>query len=202
MLLINNLSFFRDNNLIFENLNLSLSNGQITQIRGKNGSGKTTFLKVILNILISKTGEVFWEGKNINKNIFNFYNQVTFISDHSTSSRKLTVIDNINFWRGLASSNISDDDIFILLETFNLKKYIKTETMYLSAGEIKKLELLRLILEKRKLWILDEPYNHLDDLSIEILNQTFVDHTNNNGIILFTSHYSPQIAKLDILDFN
>ena len=50
MLLINNLSFFRDDNLIFENLNLSLGNGQITQIRGKNGSGKTTFLKVILNI--------------------------------------------------------------------------------------------------------------------------------------------------------
>ena len=202
MLLINNLSFFRDSNLIFENLNISLGNGQITQIKGKNGSGKTTFLKVILNILISKTGEVYWEGKNINKNIFNFYDQITFISDRSTSSRKLTVIDNINFWRGLSSSNISDDDIFILLETFNLKKYIRTETMYLSAGEIKKLELLRLILEKRKLWILDEPYNHLDDLSIEILNQTFIDHTNNNGIILFTSHYIPQIAKLDILDFN
>ena len=202
MLLINNLSFFRDSNLIFENLNISLGNGQITQIRGKNGSGKTTFLKVILNILISKTGEVFWEGKNINKNIFNFYNQITFISDHNTSSRKLTVIDNINFWKGLSSSKISDEDIFLLLETFNLKKYINTEIMYLSAGEIKKLELLRLILEKRKLWILDEPYNHLDNLSIEILNQTFVDHTNNNGIVLFASHYTPPIAKLDILDFN
>ncbi len=202
MLLINNLSFFRHSNLIFENLNISLGKGQITQIRGKNGSGKTTFLKVILNILISKTGEVFWEGKNINKNIFNFYNQITFISDQSTSSRKLTVIENINFWRGLSSSKISDEDIFLLLETFNLKKYIKTKTMYLSAGEIKKLELLRLILEKRKLWILDEPYNHLDDLSIEILNQTFIDHSNNNGIVLFASHYSPTIAKLDILDFN
>ncbi len=202
MLLINNLSFFRDTKLIFENINISLVNGQITQIRGKNGSGKTTFLKVILNILISKSGEVFWEGKNISKNIFNFYNQITFISDHNTSSRKLTVIDNINFWKGLSSSKISDEDIFLLLETFNLKKYINTEIMYLSAGEIKKLELLRLILEKRKLWILDEPYNHLDNLSIEILNQTFVDHTNNNGIVLFASHYTPPIAKLDILDFN
>ena len=55
--------------------------------------------------------------------------------------------------------------------------------MYLSAGERKKLELLRLILEKKKLWILDEPYNHLDDLSIEILNQTFVDHSNNNQAV-------------------
>jgi heme exporter protein A len=202
MLLINNLSFFRDENLIFENLNLSLGNGQITQLRGKNGSGKTTFLKVILNLLSSKTGEIFWEGQNINKNIFNFYNQITYIADHNTSSRKLSVLDNINFWKGLSSSNLSNDETLLLLETFNLKKYLNTETMYLSSGEIKKLELLRLILEQKKIWILDEPYNHLDDSSIEILNQTFVDHTNNDGIILFASHYNPAVNNLEILEFS
>lgn len=202
MLLINNLSFFRDENLIFENLNLSLGNGQITQLRGKNGSGKTTFLKVILNLLSSKTGEIFWEGQNINKNIFNFYNQITYIADHNTSSRKLSVLDNINFWKGLSSSNLSNDETLLLLETFNLKKYLNTETMYLSSGEVKKLELLRLILEQKKIWILDEPYNHLDDSSIEILNQTFVDHTNNDGIILFASHYNPAVNNLEILEFS
>jgi len=202
MLLINNLSFFRDENLIFENLNLSLGNGQITQLRGKNGSGKTTFIKVILNLLSSKTGEIFWEGQNINKNIFNFYNQITYIADHNTSSRKLSVLDNINFWKGLSSSNLSNDETLLLLETFNLKKYLNTETMYLSSGEVKKLELLRLILEQKKIWILDEPYNHLDDSSIEILNQTFVDHTNNDGIILFASHYNPVVNNLEILEFN
>lgn len=202
MLLINNLSFFRDENLIFENLNLSLGNGQITQLRGKNGSGKTTFLKVILNLLSSKTGEIFWEGQNINKNIFNFYNQITYIADHNTSTRKLSVLDNINFWKGLSSSNLSNDETLLLLETFKLKKYLNTETMYLSSGEIKKLELLRLILEQKKIWILDEPYNHLDDSSIEILNQTFVDHTNNDGIILFASHYNPAVNNLEILEFS
>ena len=202
MLLINNLSFSRDENLIFENLNLSLGNGQITQLRGKNGSGKTTFLKVILNLLSSKTGEIFWEGQNINKNIFNFYNQITYIADHNTSSRKLSVLDNINFWKGLSSSNLSNDETLLLLETFNLKKYLNTDTMYLSSGEVKKLELLRLILEQKKIWILDEPYNHLDDSSIEILNQTFVDHTNNDGIILFASHYNPAVNNLEILEFS
>ena len=202
MLLINNLSFFRHSNLIFENLNISLGKGQITQIRGKNGSGKTTFLKVILNILISKTGEVFWEGKNINKNIFNFYNQITFISDQSTSSRKLTVIENINFWRGLSSSKLSNDEIFILLKALNIEKYYKTKVMYLSSGETKKLELLRLILEQKKLWILDEPYNHLDDISIEILNQTFIDHTNNDGMILFASHFNPIITNLETIELD
>ena len=200
MLLINNLSFYRNKIKIFDGLNLSVGKGQISQIRGKNGSGKTTLLKTILNVLECNTGEIFWEGKNIKKNIFNFYNISTFIMDINTSTRKLTVIDNINFWKGLSSSNLSDEEIMLLLETFNLKKYINTKIMYLSSGEIKKLELLRLILEQKKLWVLDEPYNHLDDLSIEILNQTFVDHTNNEGMVLFASHFNPKITNLEIID--
>ncbi|MDC0058106.1 heme ABC exporter ATP-binding protein CcmA [Pelagibacteraceae bacterium] len=202
MLLINSLSFDRNSNIIFEDLNLSLSNGQIKQIRGKNGSGKTTFLQVILNILESKAGEIFWEGKNIKKNLFNFYNETTFIMDQNTSSRKLTVLDNIDFWRGLSSSKLTNEHILLLLETFNLKKYKNIKVMYLSAGEIRKLELLRLILEQRKLWILDEPYNHIDDLSVEILNQTFIDHINKDGIVLFASHFNPSIDNIEIIDFN
>ena len=200
MLLINNLSFSRNDNIIFQNLNLSLSNRSITQIRGKNGSGKTTFINVVLNFLESKTGEIFWEGKNIKKNIFNFYNNTTFIMDHNTCTRKMTVLDNINFWSRLSSSKLTKDEIVLLLETFNIQKYQNTKTMYLSSGEIRKLELLRLILEQKKLWILDEPYNHLDDLSIEILNQTFIDHINKDGVILFTSHLKPSIDNLEVID--
>ena len=201
MLLVNNLSFSRNGIKIFEDLNLSLGNRQIIQIKGKNGSGKTTFLQVILNILEPKAGEIFWEGKNIKKNIFNFYNQTTFIMDQNTSTRELTVLDNINFWRGLSSSKLNNDEIYLLLETLDIKKYKNTKVMYLSSGEIKKLELLRLILEQKKLWVLDEPYNHLDDASIEILNQTFIDHINKDGIILFASHFNPTISNLEIVDF-
>jgi len=200
MLLVNDLSFFRNEIKIFENLNLSLANSQICQIKGRNGSGKTTFLEVLLNILEPKSGEIFWKGKNIKKNIFDFYNQTTFIMDHNTCTRKMTVLDNINFWSGLASSNLNKNEIILLLETFNIQKYQNTKTMYLSSGEIRKLELLRLILEQKKLWILDEPYNHLDDLSIEILNQTFIDHINKDGVILFTSHLKPSIDNLEVVD--
>ena len=200
MLLINNLSFSRNGKIILENLNLSLSHRSITQIRGKNGSGKTTLLQLVLNFLECETGEIFWEGKNIKKNIFNFYNQTTFIMDHNTCTRKMTVLDNINFWSGLSSSKLTKNEIVLLLETFSIQKYQNTKTMYLSSGEIKKLELLRLILEQKKLWILDEPYNHLDDLSIKILNQTFIDHVNKDGIILFTSHLNPIIDNLEVVD--
>ena len=202
MLLINNLSFSRNETKIFENLNLSLSNKKIIQIKGRNGSGKTTFLKVILNILEPNNGEIIWKGKNIKKNIFDFYKQTTFIMDNNTSTRELSVEDNINFWRGLSSSKLNNEEIFELLNKLNIEKYYKTKVMYLSSGERKKLELIRLILEQKKLWVLDEPFNHLDDISIKILNQTFLDHVNNDGMILFASHYDPMINNLETLVLN
>tara|TARA_B100000579_G_C22473675_1_gene684595 strand:+ start:116 stop:724 length:609 start_codon:yes stop_codon:yes gene_type:complete len=202
MLLVNNLSFSRNETKIFEDLNLSLSNKRIIQLKGRNGSGKTTFLKIILNILEPNNGEIFWKGTNIKKNIFDFYNQTTFIMDNNTSTRELSVKDNINFWRGLSSSKLNNKDIFELLKKLDIEKYYKTKVMYLSSGERKKLELLRLILEQKKLWILDEPFNHLDDLSIEILNQTFLDHASNDGMILFASHFDPMIKNLETLKFN
>jgi len=202
MLLINNLSFSRNKTKIFENLNLSLNNKGMMQIKGKNGSGKTTFLKVILNILEPESGEIIWKGKNIKKNIFDFYNQTTFIMDNNTSTRELSVQDNINFWKGLSSSKLHNDEIFKLLKKLDIEQYYKTRVMLLSSGERKKLELLRLILEQKKLWVLDEPFNHLDDLSIEILNQTFLDHINSDGMILFASHFDPNISNLETLEFN
>ena len=202
MLLINNLSFSRNGTKIFENLNLSLSDKHMIQIKGRNGSGKTTFLKVILNILEAKSGEIIWKGSNVKKNIFDFYNQTTFIMDNNTSTRELSVEDNINFWRVLSSSKLNNKEIFELLKKLDIEKYYKTKVMYLSSGERKKLELLRLILEQKKLWILDEPFNHLDDLSIEILNQTFLDHVSNNGMILFASHFDPNISNLETLELN
>ena len=201
MLLVNNLSFFRNDIKIFEGKNLSLFEKQIIQIKGKNGVGKTTFIEVILNLLEPKTGEIFWKGKNIKKNIFKFYDQSTFIMDKNTSTRELTVLENINFWKGLSNSQLSDDVIILLLKTFNIGKYYNTKVMYLSSGETKKLELLRLIIEQKKLWVLDEPYNHLDEFSIGILNQTFIDHINNGGMIIFASHFNPNINNLKALDF-
>ena len=201
MLLANNLSFSRNKVNIFNDISLSIGRGQIKQIKGKNGSGKTTFLKTILNILLPENGEVFWEGKNIKKNIFNFYKEITLIMDEPSSTKSLTLINNIKFWKGFSDSIITENEVLLLLQAFKLEKYIHTQVMYLSSGEVKKLELLRLIIEQKKIWILDEPYNHLDEGSIEILNQTFVDHIKKNGIILFASHFEPIITNLEIINF-
>ena len=202
MLLVNNLKFERSEKVIFENIHIAASSGKIVFVKGNNGTGKTTLLKTLVNILEPNNGDIFWMGKKIKNNIFNFYSETTLIMDKPTSSLEMTVIENINFWKQITLSQIKYEEIFNLLKMLGIDQYLKKQTMYLSLGEIKKLELTRLILEQKKLWILDEPYIGLDKNSMDIINETFIDHVSNNGIIIFSSNYEPHLKNLEIISLN
>jgi ABC-type cobalamin/Fe3+-siderophores transport system ATPase subunit len=67
MLLANNISFYRNNNIIFKDVSLALPPQKIINITGANGIGKTTLLKILTHVLIPKKGNIFWNGKNIKK---------------------------------------------------------------------------------------------------------------------------------------
>ena len=193
MLIIKDLSIERLDKKIFENINLSLSPGNITILKGKNGSGKTTLLKTILNLLEPSFGSIYWKGKLLKKNLYDFYNHVTYIGDTTSSLRKLTIKDNINIWKKFFISIINDAQIETALKTLKLENYLNKKVGTLSFGETKKLEFLRLIMENKKVWILDEPLSNLDEDSIELMKQTFEDHCNKEGSIIFSSHQNPGI---------
>ena len=202
MLLASNLTFNRSDKIIFEGINISASSGKIIFIKGNNGSGKTTLLKTLLNLLQPAEGEIYWKGKNINKNIFDLYNSTTFISDYNSSTPEMTVLENLFFWRKISSSTINDDSILNLLKFLNIDQYAQKKAMHLSQGELKKLELTRLILEQKKLWVLDEPFNNLDINSVGLINDTFIEHTENEGIIIFSSHFDPDLRNLETIQLS
>ena len=193
MLIVKDLSIERLDKKIFENINLSLSPGNIIILKGKNGSGKTTLLKAILNLLEPSFGSIYWKGKLLKKNLYDFYNHVTYIADTTSSLKKLTIKDNINIWKKFFISNINDAQIETALKTLKLDNYLNKKVGTLSFGETKKLEFLRLIMENKKVWILDEPLSNLDEDSIELMKQTFEDHCNKEGSIIFSSHQNPGI---------
>ena len=193
MLIVKDLSIERLDKKIFENINLSLSPGNITILKGKNGSGKTTLLKAIINLLEPSFGSIYWKGKLLKKNLYDFYNNATYIADTTSSLRKLTIKDNVNIWKKFFISNINDAQIETALQTLKLDNYLNKKVGTLSFGETKKLEFLRLIIENKKVWILDEPLSNLDEDSIELMKQTFEDHCTKEGSIIFSSHQNPGI---------
>ena len=193
MIIVKDLSVERLEKKIFENIDLSLKSGDITILKGKNGSGKTTLIKAILNLIEPSAGSVYWKGKLLKKNLYDFYNNVTYIADKTSSLTKLTVKDNINIWKKIFLSNINDSQIETALKTLRLENCLNKKVGTLSLGETKKLELLRLIIENKKLLILDEPLSNLDEDSIELMKQTFEDHCSKEGSIIFSSHQNPGI---------
>ena len=193
MIIVKNLSVERLDKKIFENVNLSLTPGNITILKGKNGSGKTTLLKTILNIIEPSHGSIYWKGKLIKKNLYDFYNHVTYIADTTSSLRKLTIEDNINIWKKFFISKINDTQIETALKTLKLDNYLNKKVGELSFGESKKLEFLRLVIESKNVWILDEPLSSLDEDSVELIKQTFEDHVAKEGSIIFSSHQNPGI---------
>ena len=199
MLLVQNLSLERLDKKIFENINFSLGTNKIVMLKGRNGSGKTSLLKSVLCILEPTSGSMFWKGKPINKNLYDFYNNVTYISDKTSSVRQLTIANNIKIWKRIFLSKLDNNQIDGILSNLNLTDLIDKKVNTLSLGEIKKLELLRLVLEEKKIWILDEPLNNLDSDTIEILTQTFEDHCDNGGSILFSTHQELQINSEKIV---
>ena len=106
MLLANNLSFKRGHKEIFQKMNISLPPKKIIHLKGRNGIGKTTLIKILVNMLLPSTGEVYWNGKNIKKNLYEFFADLTYIMDVQTSKNELTVNENIRFWMKLFSSNL------------------------------------------------------------------------------------------------
>ena len=193
MILVKDLSIERSNKKIFENVNLSLGSGKIILLKGKNGSGKTTLLKALLNLIEPSSGAIYWKGKLLKKNLYNFFNHVTYIADKTSSLSKLSVKENIKIWKKIFLSNISNSQVENILKTLKLDIYLDQKVNALSFGETKKLEFLRLIIENKKIWILDEPLSNLDNESIDVIAQTFEDHRSKEGSIIFSSHQESEI---------
>jgi len=200
MFLASNISFKRGEKFIFQNLHLSLSPHKIIQVTGRNGIGKTTLMKILSHIILPTNGDIFWNGKNIRKNSNSFFKNLSLIMDINTSKKDMTVNENIQFWKKIFPSNIDEKELSSLLELLEINNYRDILVKNLSYGEIRKLELSRLIIEKRKLWIFDEPYLGLDSAAINIVNETLKDHIKNAGMAIFSSHYTPAISEIETIE--
>ena len=200
MLIVNDLSFERSGKYLFQNLDFSVPPHKIIQIKGRNGIGKTTLIKILSNILLPTTGDIYWQGKNIHKNINNLFKNLTLIMDINTSKNDMTVYENIKFWQTLFESPIQIDEIDALLEMLNIQNYKNTLVKHLSYGEKRKLEISRLVIQKKKLWIFDEPYIGLDEVTITIFNETLKNHLKAEGMVIFASHYHLEIHGVDTIN--
>jgi heme exporter protein A len=197
LLTIDNLSCVRDDRVLFEHLSLSLCGGQILIVEGRNGSGKTSLLRILTGLKMADEGEVYWHGAALSEQGSGYFERVSYVGHHDGVKRELTCLENLRLVQAMGNpSTIGLDDA---LQQVNLYRYGDTPVGNLSAGQRRRLALARLIVTESDLWILDEPYTSLDKSSMVLFQTMFEMHLNRDGIIVMTSHHEIDIPSVDLV---
>ncbi|MGR6834658.1 cytochrome c biogenesis heme-transporting ATPase CcmA [Aliivibrio wodanis] len=187
MLEIRNVTCIRDERVLFEQLSFTISGGELIQIEGQNGAGKTTLLRIIAGLGYADEGDIYWNGESIKKNREEFHSDLLFLGHHTGVKRELTAFENLAFYQSM-HSNYNEEAIWDALTRVGLAGREDVAAGQLSAGQQRRVALARLWLSNHKLWVLDEPLTAIDKQGVKVLEQLFMNHAKQGGIVLLTTH--------------
>ena len=148
-------------------------------VTGKNGSGKTSLLKILAGISKESSGKITWDDVEIDKIRADFGKDMQFIGHKNFMKLDLTVLENLEFYASFYESQML---IPAALNFFKIEDVFDKKVKYLSAGMQKKVMLCKLMICPATLWILDEPDSNLDDESKKLLAGLIRSKTENGGI--------------------
>ena len=187
------LSFERSGRIIFSSVNLYLEEGQIIFIKGKNGSGKTSLLRCLAGFAPITSGKILWYDNEILPAFYSEEPLVAWLGHLDAIKGSLTVKDNLLFFAKIWSVKLNTLNKYI--KKLSFEKFMNFPASWLSAGEKRRLSLLRLSFCPAKVWILDEPSTFLDSDNREILIDIMNAHLKNKGAIVCARHDNLKIAN-------
>lgn len=197
MLISKNVSCSYNNRVIFENVNVNLGAGALVILHGPNGSGKTSFLKILSGINTPWGGDVYWNDRQIADAIQDDELRINYQGHDYAVKPELTVLENIEFWAELAGNPSKIEEA---MDAFDLLGSENVLCADLSDGWKKRVALARLICCPANVWLLDEPYNNLDVKVSGVLDNLIVDYAKAGGIVMLSSHTLVPIEKADKLN--
>jgi heme exporter protein A len=198
MLSLHSLSFILENKTFYQNISMTILPSSIVYIQGKNGSGKTSFLRMLAGIQLPSTGKITFSKNSLPITQLN-KPYCTYIGHHFGIKLELTILENIEFWAKIYDSEQLVNAAIIY---FSLQDLVNTKCYELSAGNQKKVALARLLACRSKLWLLDEVDSNLDSINKQLLLNLIISHADNGGIVFITSHHPPEIKSAQILNIS
>ena len=186
---VKQLTFERQYQYLFENLNFDLRSGEILQVCGDNGAGKSTLLRILAGLIEPQAGKILWEEKSIFAERDNYLEQIQYLGHQNGIKNHLTVRENILFQLTLANKVVDKSHLDLLLTRMGLNRYVDKKAALLSAGQLRRLALLRLFIKPAPLWILDEPLNSLDTKGQTLLMEYLKNHLTQNGMAIIATHH-------------
>ncbi len=161
---------------LFASLSFTVEAGELIQIQGRNGAGKTSLMRILAGL--SRYG---FEGS------VSTQAAILYLGHHSAVKGMLTPRENLA-WSVSGRGQYTVEEIDVALDKVGLYGYEDVPSNMLSAGQHRRVNLARLYLSDCPLWLLDEPFTAIDTAGVEELEALFTAHVSTGGAIMLTSH--------------
>lgn len=179
------LDFDYQNQPLLNKVTLHVPEGGFLHLKGSNGVGKTTLLKLIAGLYEPLEGRVLYQEKSIYDDLKAYQRNVCFVGHKTGINLQLSLKENCFFDLQYDEAQQSIKD---LSSIFKLEQYQNYPAGLLSAGQRRQIALLRLWMTSARLWLLDEPFVALDESALAMIMDKIQQHRAKGGAVVLTSH--------------
>ncbi len=173
------------NHVAVDNLSLQVPRGSIYGFIGPNGSGKTTTIRMIMNILYPDSGIIRIFGK---EHLGTYIDSIGYLPEERGLYRKMKTKELVTFYGELKQVSKPAKDADEWLEKFDLTKWAGKKVETLSKGMSQKLQFIITVINRPEIIVLDEPFSGLDPVNAEIIKEVILELRDNGATVLFSTH--------------
>jgi heme exporter protein A len=184
---------------LFAAVDLRVERGRCLHVRGANGSGKTSLLRILAGLSQPESGRVSWDGEPIGRDRASWHSNLLYLGHHAAVKDELTPLENLRAANDLEGLPLTDEDALRALRRFGLKGREDLPVRFLSAGQRRRVLLARTLTRPATAWILDEPLTALDANAIDDFSSLVSEHLSRGGLAVVTSHQPLQIAAGELV---
>lgn len=195
MLKIANLTCVRGARTLFSDLSFSLSEGELLHLKGGNGAGKTSLLRIICGLSQPESGEIRWNEAVIGSMGDGFRRDICYLGHANALQEALSVQENLGFIATLGGHPADATTIGAALARLGVRATQQRLVRHLSQGQKRRVALTRLLLTSARLWVLDEPFVALDARGLGALSDIIAAHLERGGLVILTSHQAVDIGN-------
>jgi heme exporter protein A len=183
-----NLGCVRGDRRLFRGLNFAIKPGEFVELRGPNGGGKTSLLRILCGLASPAEGEVRWQGEDIRKLGEEYHSSIVYVAHQNGVKDELSPTENLMIAAGVAGNALERAQAREVLDSVGLRKQRDLATRLLSAGQRRRLALARLLASRATLWILDEVLASLDDAGMNLARELIGSHLKDSGMAIVATH--------------
>lgn len=180
--------------IILNNINLTFESGNIYGLFGRNGSGKSVFLKLLCGFYTPSEGEILYNGENLNKKL-EFPPNTRALIEKPNFFPDLTGFENLKFLAEI-QNKITDKEINDILEFLGLEKDKNKKYSKYSLGMKQKLGIAQVLMENPDVIVLDEPFNGVENVTVLKIIDYLKKETKKGKLIFISTHIMEDLEKL------